>query len=129
MPTSQQAPQVLLEITELEHLPIEASAPPTTEFELVQAGTAGQDADTPAGWATSAQLIEAFPQFLKVDRFRKLEGWLLDARRRKGEAGRRGRPALFCPYAVMLGLTTKMRGRRLPKVRGWHVLREQFPDA
>lgn len=101
----------------------------TTESPTAKAASRA-DAAMLARCVTRDQLIAAFPQFLNADKFRKLEGWLLKARQRKGTPGRNGRPALFCPYAIMLGITTKIRGKgKLPQARGWHILLKEFPDT
>lgn len=93
---------------------------------VVHPGTAGGDETELLRCVPPAELLLAFKPWLKADWFKKLDGWLLGARRREGTSGRGGRPALFCPHAVMVGLTTKTRGMRLPKARGWHILREHF---
>ena len=113
-------------IGELELVAIERVALPAVDAEHGPgAGAAEFDR-----WVTPAELLPAFAPLLKAAWFDKLEGWLLKARRRAGEPGRNGRPALFCPHAVMLGLTTKIRRTsRLPQIPGWHILREKFPDT
>lgn len=84
-----------------------------------------------ASLATPAELLDAFPQWLKAEWFDNLSdrAWLRNARRHKGKSGRSGTAPLFCPFAVMRGLMTSTRGERLPQVRGWFILREKFPAA
>ncbi len=120
------ATQAELTIGELELVAIERVALPAVDAEHAPgAGAAEFDR-----WVTPDELLPAFAPFLKAARFDKLEGWLLKARRSEGKPGRNGRSALFCPYAVMLGLTTKIRRTSsLPKIQGWHILREKFPDT
>lgn len=81
--------------------------------------------------ATPAELVDAFPQWLKREWFDNLSdrAWLRKARRHKGKSGRSGAPPLFCPYAVMMGLMKSTRSARLPEARGWHILRQRFPEA
>ena len=77
------------------------------------------------------ELLAAFPQWLKREWFNNLSdrAWLRDARRVHGTPGRGGRPALFCPYAVMDGLMKHVKGKRLPQVSGWHILKTTFPAS
>lgn len=106
----------------------EADLPePATEFEQL-ATPAAVDL---ASLATPAELLDAFPQWLKAEWFDNLSDrkWLRTARRHKGKSGRSGTAPLFCPFAVMRGLMTSTRGERLPQVRGWFILREKFPAA
>lgn len=80
--------------------------------------------------ATKAELLVAFRGYLKSDWFDKVKDrdWLAKARKEKGVGGL-GTTPLFCPYEVMIGLQTKIQGRRLPTAEGWRRLRQYFSDA
>lgn len=87
-------------------------------------------------WVTQEKLLAAFEDWgLKAAWFRALQGhqWLLNARRQEGVGGRGGRKALFCPYAVMVGLTKDIKARskdeKLPFNEGVRILRSRFPKA
>jgi hypothetical protein len=82
--------------------------------------------------ATPEALLDAFKQWgLNPDWFKDLYShkWLLSARRVKGR-GQRGRRALalFCPFEVMQGLITSVRGvKRISPEKAWSVLEHKFP--
>lgn len=86
------------------------------------------DGDPKGPTATRTELLSAFAPFLKKTNFRKLEGWLLAARRAPGKPGRNCTEPLFCPYAVMRGLMGS-KAAHMPQARGWHILKAEFPDA
>lgn len=83
--------------------------------------------------ATPDQLLKVFEAFgLKKEWFRDLSShpWLLEARRIKGQAGRgHRRDPWFCPHAVMIGMTQKLRRRRMSVETGWRLLKTYFPQA
>ena len=89
-----------------------------------------------AALAPPAELVKAFGAGrLKEDWFNapRKQGWLLAARKRVGVGGNQAKPALYCPYEVMIGLATKTRPRnkapRMSKEKGWQILRRCFPAA
>jgi hypothetical protein len=47
--------------------------------------------------------------------------------------GNRAKPALYCPYEVMVGLTTKTKPRgdaqRMLDEKGWEKLEHHFPNT
>ncbi len=64
----------------------------------------------------------------------KSHSWLLNARKKIGVGGNRSKPPLYCPYEVMLGVTTQIRRGsdappRLSEETGWSVLKHHFPEA
>jgi len=86
--------------------------------------------------ATPTELLNAFGvRGLKKDWFNapRKHSWLLAARKRKGVGGNRAKPALYCPYEVMVGLTTKTKprgeARRMRDERGWKILEHHFPNT
>jgi hypothetical protein len=86
--------------------------------------------------ATPEELVKAFGVGrLKEDWFNspRKHGWLLAARKRVGVGGNQAKPALYCPYEVMVGLATKTRPRdkapRMREEKGWQILRRCFPEA
>jgi len=107
-----------------------------------QVSNAGRDARDPVADAAHlsaklalvagpAELVDAFGPILKRKWFENLSDrkWLQGARRFPGKSGRGGAPALFCPYAVMLGLMNSIKGKRMPQTQGWHRLRHNFPKV
>lgn len=82
--------------------------------------------------ATRDQLLDAFKQWgLQLDWFDDLGGhkWLLDARRIKGRGQRSHQiKAMFCPYAVMLGMTQRVR-EKIEVETGWRILKRKFPKT
>lgn len=83
---------------------------------------------------TPEALIGAFKQWgLRPDWFKDLKshGWLLKARRVKGQGQRGNRaPALFCPFAVMNGLIYSVRvAKRISPEKAWDVLEHKFPKV
>ena len=84
--------------------------------------------------ATRDQLLTAFKAWgLQSAWFGDLNShsWLKAARRIKGQ-GQRGHiiEPLFCPLAVMNGLSTSIRGRdRLSQTKGWSILEHHFPQV
>lgn len=84
--------------------------------------------------ATKEALLDAFRQWgLNPDWFNDLNSrqWLLNARQVKGHGQRGNRtPPLFCPFKVMQGLTTKVRGiKRISPEKAWSVLEHKFPKV
>lgn len=82
--------------------------------------------------ATPEQLIKAFAAStgMKKDWFTgNHSATLKQARVVKGTPGRNGMPALYCPMQVMIWLTTKPRGPKLPEKSGWTLLEGHFPDV
>lgn len=84
--------------------------------------------------ATPAALLDAFEKWgMKAAWFDELDShkWLLEARRQKGQ-GQRGNviPPMFCPYAVMCGLVSKVRkATRLKPDTAWRTLEHKFPKV
>lgn len=82
--------------------------------------------------ASRDELIAAFGAWgLKPAWFATPKGhqWLFKARKVKGR-GQRGHvaPALYCPYEVMNGLVSQIRGRqRMSTEKGWKLLADNFP--
>jgi hypothetical protein len=86
--------------------------------------------------ATPAELLGAFkPWGLKPEWFNSpgKHDWLLKARKVIGVGGNRPKPPLFCPFEVMVGLTTKTRKRfgakRMSQETGWRMLKAHFPST
>jgi len=84
--------------------------------------------------ATPAQLLSAFEQWqLKRGWFNEpsKHPWLLAARKQPGRGGNTPAAPLYCPYEVMIGLTTKIRPRdggvRLSREKGFEFLKRFFP--
>ena len=84
--------------------------------------------------ATPAQLLSAFDQWhLKAGWFNEpsKHPWLLAARKRPGRGGNTSAAPLYCPYEVMIGLTTKIRlrygGVRPSREKGFQLLKRFFP--
>jgi hypothetical protein len=83
--------------------------------------------------ATRNELLAAYEAFgLKQSWFAELKShlWLLAARKVTGQ-GQRGSSVepLFCPYKVMLGLTTASRNAKLNVDNGWRIFERRFPAA
>jgi hypothetical protein len=82
--------------------------------------------------ATPEQLIKAFSAStgMKKDWFTGNHSAILkQARVVKGTPGINGMPALYCPMQVMIWLTTKPRGKKLPETNGWTLLEGHFPEV
>lgn len=81
--------------------------------------------------ATPTALIRAFGFCTGMDKswFQKLEGPLLAARKKEGTSGRRSTPPMFCPYEVMIWLTssTYKKGKKISINTGWQQLKKHFP--
>ena len=84
--------------------------------------------------ATPDELIKAFSQWgLREEWFDSPgnQAWLIAARKRKGIGGNKAKSPLYCPYEVMIGLTTKTKPRRgaarMRVEKGWQVLHFRFP--
>lgn len=84
--------------------------------------------------ATPAQLLSAFGQWgLKTGWFNEptKHPWLLAARKQPGRGGNTSAAPLYCPYEVMIGLTTKIRlrhgGVRPSREKGFQLLKRFFP--
>jgi hypothetical protein len=81
-----------------------------------------------------AQLLRAFERTgLKKGWFNEpsKHPWLLAARKQPGRGGNTPAAPLYCPYEVMIGLTTKIRPRdggvRLSREKGFQLLKRFFP--
>jgi hypothetical protein len=79
-------------------------------------------------WVTRKELQDAFGTAVLPDAwFAKEPKWLRDAKR---QPGRRGQPALYCPYEVMMGLRKKVRMvNRISEPKGWQIMRASFPAS
>lgn len=84
--------------------------------------------------ATPAQLLGAFGRWgLKKGWFNEpsKHPWLLAARKQPGKGGNKSIAPLYCPYEVMIGLTTQSRPRnpavRTSKEKGFELLERFFP--
>lgn len=84
--------------------------------------------------ATPAQLLSAFGQWgLKNGWFNEptKHPWLLAARKQPGRGGNKPIAPLYCPYEVMIGLTTQIRPRyggvRPSREKGFQLLKRFFP--
>lgn len=85
--------------------------------------------------ATPDDLIAAFRNYtgMKKAWFNNVKDVpaLLDARKVPGIGGRKPIPPLFCPYEVMLWLTSKghKNGTVITPETGWRLLKSHFPRA
>ena len=86
--------------------------------------------------AIPAQLLCAFERRgLKKGWFNEpsKHPWLLAARKQPGRGGNKPVAPLYCPYEVMIGLTTQIRPRyggvRLGRKPGFELLKRFFPDV
>jgi hypothetical protein len=85
--------------------------------------------------ATPDRLLSVFGQWgLKKNWFDspRKQAWLLAARKQNGIGGNSPTPPLYCPHEVMVGLASKIkRGKgappRISEVKGWQILKRQFP--
>ena len=85
--------------------------------------------------ATPNRLLSVFGQWgLKKNWFDspRKHAWLLSARKQNGIGGNSPSPPLYCPREVMVGLANKIkRGKgappRISEVKGWQILKRQFP--
>jgi hypothetical protein len=85
--------------------------------------------------ATPNRLLSVFGQWgLKKNWFDspRKQAWLLAARKQIGIGGNSPTPPLYCPHEVMVGLANKIkRGKgappRISEVKGWQILKRQFP--
>jgi len=81
--------------------------------------------------ADSRELVKAFGPStgMKMEWFTKNHSIKLkETRAIRGKPGRSGFPAMYCPYKVMIWLTTK-RGKKLSAAVGWTLLEKHFPDS
>jgi hypothetical protein len=85
--------------------------------------------------ATPDRLLSVFGQwgFKKnwFDSPRK-QAWLWSARKQNGIGGNSPSPPLYCPHEVMVGLANKIKRSkgappRISEVKGWQILKRQFP--
>lgn len=87
-------------------------------------------------WVDQTKLMAAFEEWgLNANWFRALNGhqWLKNCRRQVGIGGHKSKLALFCPFAVMEGMTKHIKGRDKDKMltfdKGKRILRSHFPKA